>query len=196
MLDSSLRERTSASATADSRAATAVRALLDWTLPQLVGLGLGEREDVRGAARGTLPHVVDLVLGDAHHLLQALAHPVDRVRDRGQLGNLAAQLVRLGPPLRAVGPRRLHIADARLQPAREDLDLGGCGLTRGDGCAQLCAEHVDLLIDLGTVVATPDDGELGLVGNGHRGDLSNYGVGAGDACPGLLLGTETALARE
>ena len=79
----------------------------------------------------------------------------------------------------------------------EDVHLGGGGLPRRDGRTQLRAEHVDLLVDLRAVVAAADNGELGgLVGNGHRGDLSNYGVGAGDACPGLLLGTEAALPRE
>jgi len=144
-------------------------ALLLRAFPQLVGLSLGEREDVRGAAGGALAHVVDLVLGDAHHLLQALAHPVDGVRDRRQLGDLRTQLVRLRPPLRAVGPGRLDVADARLQPPREDLGLCGGGLTRRDRRPQLRAQHVDLLVDLGAVVSTADDGELGLVGNGHQG---------------------------
>ena len=141
---------------------------------QLVGLGLGHAEDLRGAAGGAGAHVVHLVLGDAHHLLQPVAHAVDGARDGGQLGDLRGEALHLGAALGQLGAGGAGLAAADVELAGEALEVGKGRLAGGVGGVALGEELAEPLLDLRAVEAPPDDGEGQAVKVGcHRAERSS-----------------------
>jgi hypothetical protein len=126
---------------------------------QFVRLGLGHAQDLGRAAGGAGTHVIHLVLRDAHHLLQAVAHPVHTARDDRQLRDLGDEPLDLRAPLRELGAGRTGLAPADLELAGQalllvDRAVPGClrGVTLGEQAAEA-------LFDLGAVEPAPHDGE-------------------------------------
>ncbi len=148
--------------------------LLAGALQQFVGLGLGHAEDLRGAAGGAGAHVVHFVLGDAHHLLEAVAHAVHAAGDGGQLGDLRAEALRRGPALGELGAGGPGLAPAHVELAREAVQVGEGGLTGGVGGVALGEELAEPLLDLRSIETPPNDGEGQAVKIGcHRGERSS-----------------------
>ena len=149
-------------------------ALLAGVVQQFVGLGLGHAEDLRGAAGGAGAHVVHLVLGDAHHLLQAVAHAVHGAGNGGQLSDLGAEALGPGLALGELGAGGPGLAAAHVELARETLQVGEGGLTGGVGSVALGEELAETLLDLRSVETPPNDGEGQAVKIGcHRGERSS-----------------------
>ena len=154
--------------------------LLAGVLQQLVGLGLGHAQDLRGAAGGAGAHVVHLVLGDAHHLLQAVAHAVHAARDRGQLRDLRGEALRRGAALVQFGARGPGLAAADVELAGEALQVGQGRLACGVSGVALGEELAEPLLDLRAIETPPNDGK-GAVKVGCHGAERSSGIGKQDA---------------
>ena len=170
-------------------------ALLAGVVQQFVGLGLGHAEDLRGAAGGAGAHVVHLVLGDAHHLLQAVTHAVHGAGDGGQLSDLGAETLRPSLALGELGAGGPGLAAAHVELARETLQVGQGGLTGGVGSVALGEELAETLLDLRSVETPPNDGEGQAVKIGcHRGERSSEGDKAGR--PGMEIPARSGSAAQ
>ena len=126
-------------------------------LAQLVRLGLGHAQDLRGAPGGAGAHVVDLVLGHPDHLLQPVAHAVDGARDGGELGDLAGEPVHLGPGLGELGPRGAGLAAADVELAGDPLPVRHRVLARRVRAVALGEQLAEPFLDLRAVEAAADD---------------------------------------
>ena len=104
-------------------------------------------------------HVVHLVLGDAHHLLQPLAHPVHGARDDRQLGDLLTQPLQLGPGVVVGRAGGLRLVAAGVPLPGQGAHVLDRGVAAGRRRVELGAEPAQSLIHLGAVVAPPHHAE-------------------------------------
>ena len=114
-------------------------------LGQVTRHGLGARDDVGGLGLGALAALHDLVLSEAQHGLQTLAHALDAFRRSGQPAQLALESVRFRP------------CDVDL--ASQLTVLLDRGVPVRGQHAELSIQVSQIVIDLRWVITPPGDSE-------------------------------------